>query len=230
MATRSDAAAIAHTTRRQAIPAVGPRDRNAQLPRPHPLSDRAPISGSGADGRPRRRYFAPTPRCCFPASAERRRVREVAPWPAMPAAGARLARRAASMRHPTPEERSCPSCCSMPPAAEDRPRRCRTSMPAGPPRPCSRVRERQATPCCDCHRAGAARGRSRPCEVRPRGPGTCRSPRAATLTSYACATPRRANPRGHRRGARAPSDRLSGVVHGRVVTPAARVSERRARS
>ena len=46
------------------------------------------------------------------------------------AAGAPLRRGAGSVRHPTPEEGSCPSCCSMPPVAVARRRRCPDSTPA----------------------------------------------------------------------------------------------------
>jgi hypothetical protein len=45
--------------------------------------------------------------------------------------GASLPEAAVSVRYRRPEEGSCPSCCSMPPAAVARPPRCRTSMLAG---------------------------------------------------------------------------------------------------
>jgi integrase len=46
-------------------------------------------------------------------------------------AGATLPAGGASVRYPTPEEGSCPSRCSMPPAAVAHPPRCRNSTPVG---------------------------------------------------------------------------------------------------
>src|SRR4051812_35667067 len=64
-----------------------------------------------------------------PRSGIRRPRRDHVRAPAR--SGAPLARRAASKRYPTPEEGSCPSCCSMPLAAVAHPSGCRSFAPAG---------------------------------------------------------------------------------------------------
>src|SRR5215216_6423428 len=57
--------------------------------------------------------------------------RRCAGWTALAPGGIRSRRRAGSVRYPMPEERSCPSYCSMPPAAVAHPPPCRSSTPAG---------------------------------------------------------------------------------------------------